>query len=445
MTHPELPANIEAEKAALGSVLLNREALVPIAAWLRPAHFYLERHGEIYAAMLACLRTRKGPNIVNVATELRKVDKLDGAGGMAYLSDLVDAVAYSSDIEHHAREVERCAVLRTLIRAGGKIAALGYDQSRTAEQSRADALKLLSDVQVGGADDIFQPLSLIIDSYYTRMGRVLNGETSALGVATGYRDLDDITGGLHDDELTILAARPAVGKTSMALSMAYNIARRGERDVLIASLEMSKDQLLIRLLSMETKIDTHRLRMHHLNDHELDRVMNALGYLNSLPIFLADISAMTADQIRLAALRHLTKRERPIVPMVDYLQLMGSTKARENRVQDVSDISRGLKNLARELHTPVVALSQLSRAVEGRASHVPMLSDLRESGSLEQDADNVWFLYREELYQKDTDKKGITELHIAKHRQGPIGVIPLRFDAATTRFDDLTYRQEESY
>jgi len=229
------------------------------------------------------------------------------------------------------------------------------------------------------------------------------------------------------------------------LSTAYNIAQRIDTDVTICSLEMSRDQLLIRLLAMETRIDTHRLRMFHLNEDEQGRVMTALPGIAALPVFIADISAMNADQIRLSTIRHMTKRQRPCVPIVDYLQLMGSTRQRENRVQDVSEISRAMKNLSRELHVPVVALSQLSRAVEGRQSHVPMLSDLRESGSLEQDADNVWFIYRDEMYDDESDKKGIAELHIAKHRHGPIGVIPMRFDAATTRFDTLTYRTPDGY
>jgi replicative DNA helicase len=292
---------------------------------------------------------------------------------------------------------------------------------------------------------VFLPIAGAVDAYYDKLDRVLRGETSAIGIQTGYRDLDEMTGGLHGDELTIIAARPAVGKTALMLSMAYNIARHHDTDVTICSLEMSRDQLLLRLLAMETKIDTLRLRLFRLNESEQERVMTALPGIAALPVYIADISAMNADQIRLSTIRHMTKHARPVVPIVDYLQLMGSTRQRENRVQDVSEISRALKNLSRELHVPVVALSQLSRAVEGRTSHVPMLSDLRDSGSIEQDADNVWFIYREELYQSDTDKKGIAELHIAKHRQGAIGVIPMRFDPATTRFDTLSYREIEGY
>ncbi len=445
MTHPELPQDIDAERAVLGSILINREALVPIAPWLKDTHFYLERHVWIYAAMLSCYHNRTTPNTINVLSELRKADRVDAIGGIGYLSELVDVVPSSYDVEAYARTVEECATLRGLIAAGGKIAAIGYDRQRGGERARADAQQELNRVHAGGSTDVLLPLSVTIEAYYDKLERVKKGEASALGTPTGYRDLDEITGGLHNDELTIIAARPAVGKTSFLLSLTYNIASQCDRDVLIYSLEMSREQLLIRLIAMDTKIDTHRLRTMHLTDSEAVTVMEALGRLDALPIYLADISAMTTEQIRLAALRHLGKHDRPILPLIDYLQLMGSTRQRENRVQDVSEISRSLKNLSRELHIPVISLSQLSRAVEGRTSHVPMLSDLRESGSLEQDADNVWFIYREELYDRETDKLGIAELHIAKHRNGPVGVIPMRFDAATTRFDTLTYRDMEGY
>jgi len=445
MSSPELPHNIDSEKATLGSVLMNRDALIPIASWLKPSHFYMERHGWVYEAMLECLRKRASPDTINVLAELRRQGRAEAIGGLEYLVSLGDWLPTSYNVERYARQVVECSVLRQVIAAGASIAGLGYDQTRGAEQVLADATAKLTTIQMGREDDVFAPLGATIDAYFEKLGQVQDGNASVLGTGTGFRDLDEITGGLHADELTIVAARPAVGKTSFMLSAAANIGDRGDSDVLIASLEMSRDQMLVRLLAMATRIDTYRLRMLHLNDQESALVVSALGQLNELPVFLADISAMTVEQVRLAALRHIARRNRPVVVMIDYLQLMGSARPRENRVQDVSDISRGLKNLSRELHVPVVALSQLSRAVESRQSHIPMLSDLRESGSLEQDADNVWFLYREELYDKETDKKGIVELHIAKHRQGPQGVVPMRFDAATTQFSDLTYRTPDGY
>lgn len=437
MNAPELPHNLADERAILSSIIRNREAIVPIAPWLEDTHFYRDANGWIYAAMLACFKARTTPSYPNVAAELRRVNRLDAVGGMDALMSLGDDMSSPYDVESYARRVVDASVKRQGIMAGGKIAAMFYDRATDGEVILASALNLLSSVKVGGVDEVFQPIATAVDAYYDKLDRVQKGEHSARGIQTGYRDLDEITGGLHADELTIVAARPAVGKTAFMLSMAYNIAQHRDCDVLVCSLEMSRDQLLVRLLAMETKIDTHRLRMFNLNEGEVTRVVPALSAVSDLPVFIADISAMNADQVRLATIRHRSKRERPVIPIVDYLQLMGSTRQRENRVQDVSDISRALKNLSRELHVPVIALSQLSRAVEGRQLHVPMLSDLRESGSLEQDADNVWFIYREELYDKETDKKGTAELHIAKHRQGPIGVIPLYFNPSTTRFGTL--------
>jgi len=449
----DIPNNVEAEQATLGSILLNREALISVAPWLRPSMFYLTNHAWIYEAMLACYARREPPDTRLVADELRRhaftdgphKHRLDGVGGVAYLSDLVDQVATSYHVEHYAREVERVAVLRGLITAGGKIAALGYDTSRDAADALGDAQAVLGGLGLGSSDALFQPLSQTVDAFYSKIDRVQRGEATALGLPMGWRDLDEITGGLHADELTIIAARPAVGKTSFMLSLAYNLADATDADVLIASLEMNREQLLLRLIAMDTRIDTHRLRTLHLGETELSAVMSSMGRLSSARVFLADISALTPADIRMGCLKHIAAHDRPVVPMIDYLQLMGSTRARENRVQDVSEISRSCKNLARELHAPVIALSQLSRAVESRQDHVPLLSDLRESGSLEQDADNVWMLYREELYDKESDKKGIAELHVAKHRQGPLGVVPMRFDAATTRFDTLTYREPDWY
>ena len=441
----ELPAAPDAEQAMLGSVLLNRDAMIAIAPWFQAAYMSQERHRLIYEAMRDCYSRRVPPDTRMVAEYLRTRGQLELIGGIAYLSDLVDGVPTSYHVEYYARAVEAAAVRRALIAAGGRIAALGYDEAQPAEQVVGDALALLRQIGVGTAQDVFQPLSVSVDAFYEKMRRVQAGEASALGIQTGFRDLDEMTGGLHADELTLIGARPAVGKTSFLLSLAYNLARAQQADCLICSLEMSREQLLIRLLAMETRIDTFRLRTLHLNESEVGLVMAAMVRLSSTRVFIADISAMTAEQIRLATMRHISQHDRPVVPMVDYLQLMGSTRARENRVQDVSEISRGLKNLSRELHVPLIALSQLSRAVEGRQSHVPMLSDLRESGSLEQDSDNVWFLYREELHDPETDKRGIAELHISKHRQGPVGIAPMRFDAATTRFDDLTYRTPDGY
>lgn len=445
MLHPELPQNLEAEGGVIASVFINRDALIRIASWLKPEHFYRETNGWVYEAQLDCLRRRETPDIRNVMTALKKANRLDAVGGIEKLAEYTDLVPTSSAVESYAREVERCATLRRLVDAGARIAEIGFNAGKDAEAAMSEAQALLNGISFGGGADMLTPLEAIIDDYYTVLERVQTGEHSALGLQTGFRDIDDMTGGLHAEELTVLAARPSVGKSALMLSLAYNIARRCDADVLIFSLEMSQQSLMQRLLSMETRIDTHRLRTMRMGEQEHARVIEAMTELAGWCVYIADFAAMTAEQIRLGALRHMARYGRPILPIIDYLQLMGSTRRHENRVQDVSEISRGLKLLARSLHVPVIALSQLSRGVESRQDHVPMLSDLRDSGSIEQDADNVWFLYREELYDKDTDKKGIAELYIAKQRNGPIGVSPMRFDAATTRFDDLSYRTPDGY
>jgi replicative DNA helicase len=443
MTQPELPHSIEAEKATLGSILLNREAIVAVAPWLVHDYFYMDRHAHIYEAMLTCYNARIPPDTRTVADELRRRDRLDGVGGIGYLSDLVDSVPTSYHVEYYARIVERTALLRKLIEAGGRIAGLGYNEKEDLEDTLDKAEQTLFEVSQRRSTQDFVAISQVIDSYYEQINYLQEHRGEVVGVPSGFRDLDEITGGLQASDLIILAARPSVGKTSFVLSLGYNVATRHQRTVGIFSLEMSRDQLVQRLLSMDTRIDTHRLRTGHLNETELQTVMESMGRLADVPIYIEDTPGLTIMEVRSKA-RRLQSQVGVDLIIIDYLQLM-SGKRTDNRVNEVSEISRGLKALARELNVPVIALSQLSRAVEGRTSHVPMLSDLRESGSIEQDADIVMFIYREELYDKETDKKGIAELHIAKHRNGPIGVVPMRFEAATTRFDDLTYRTPDGY
>lgn len=433
-----LPANIEAERATLGSILLNREAIIAIAPWLAAEYFYLEKHAWIYEAMLACYNARIPPDTRTVSEELRRRDRLEAVGGIPYLSELVDAVPTSYHVEYYARIVERTALLRKLIVAGGKIAALGYDEQDDLEATLDKAEATLFEVSQRRSTQDFVHIGQVIDSYYEQITYLQEHRGEVVGVPTGFRDLDEITGGLQRSDLIILAARPSVGKTSLCLSLAYNVATQYQGTVGIFSLEMSREQLVQRLLAMDTRIDTHRLRTGHIRESELQIVMEAMGRLASVPIYIEDTPGLSVMEVRSKA-RRLQAQAGVDLLIIDYLQLMQGRRT-DNRVQEVSEISRGLKALARELNVPVLALSQLSRAVEGRTSHVPMLSDLRESGSIEQDADIVMFIYREELYEKDTDKKGIAEIHIAKHRNGPIGVVPLRFDATTTRFMDLTYR-----
>lgn len=439
-----VPFDLQAERATLGAILLERDAIIAVAAWLPPEYFYLEKHALIYEAMLACYNRREPPDLATVAAELRRQERLDLVGGIAYLGELAAEVPTAVHIEYYARIVERTAVLRRLIEAGGKIAALGYDESEDIEATLDKAEAQLFEVSQRRSTQDFVPISQIVNTLFTQIERLQERRGEVAGVATGYTDLDELTGGLQPSDLIILAARPSVGKTSLALSLAYNVAFLSRATVGVFSLEMSRDQLVQRILAMHTGIDMQRLRTGNLRADELNLAFEGMGVLSELPIYIEDTPGLSITEVRSKA-RRLHAEVGVDLLMIDYLQLMSGRRS-DNRVQEVSEISRGLKALARELNVPVIALSQLSRAVEGRQSHVPMLSDLRESGSIEQDADIVMFIYREELYDKDTDKKGIAEIHLAKHRNGPLGVIPLRFEARTTRFQNLErYRAPEGY
>jgi replicative DNA helicase len=438
-----LPADINAERATLGSILLERDAIIVVAPWLPADYFYLEKHAWIYEAMLACYNRRVPPDISTVADELRRNERLDLVGGILYLSELTDDVPTAVHVEYYARIVERTAVLRRLIEAGGKIAALGYDEQEDVEDTLDRAEAELFNVSQRRAMEDFIHIRRVVDTYFEQITSLDEGQGDLVGVPTGYIDLDKITGGLQRSDMIIIAARPSVGKTALALSLAYNIAIKAAHTVGIFSLEMSREQLVQRLLAMHTGIDTQRLRTGNISGH-LQTIIEAMGMLSEASLYIEDTPGLSIMEVRSRA-RRLRAQVGIDLLIVDYLQLMQARRS-DNRVQEVSEISRGLKALARELNVPVIALSQLSRAVEGRVSHVPMLSDLRESGSIEQDADIVMFIYREELYDKETDKKGIAEIHIAKHRNGPLGVVPLRFENRTTTFQNLMrYAAPEGY
>jgi replicative DNA helicase len=441
-----LPHNDAAERATLGAIFLDREAVVPIAAWLQPEHFYIEKHAWVFEAQIACYTRRTPPDLTTVADELRRRERLDQIGGIPFLIDLSNSVPTAYHVEYYAKIVERTAVLRRLIQAGGKIAALGFDESDDVEQTLDAAEQELFNVSQRRGIQGFVPLSQVVDQYYEYLSDVQERGPEMTGLASGFVDFDRMTGGLHKSDLLILAARPGVGKSSLAMSMAFNIAMQQRVAVGVFALEMGRDQLLQRLLATHTGIDSQKLRTGRITTTELTTLMDAMGQLSTAPIYIDDTPGVTVNELRSKS-RRLQAEHGLELLIIDYLQLMsGSGKRGDNRVQEVSEISRSLKSLARELNIPVIALSQLSRAVEGRTSHVPVLADLRESGAIEQDADLVMFIYREEMYDKDTDKKGIAEIHIAKHRNGPLGVVNLFFDQRTTRFRDLApYRSPEGY
>jgi replicative DNA helicase len=429
------PHNLEAEQSVLGSLLIDRDAIIRVASFLKPEDFYLNANGLIYGAILDLYNRREPTDMVTLSDELTRRAQYDQAGGLAYLSSLLSAVPTAVHVEYYARIVERTATLRRLIDAGTQVVDIGFREGIDTEEALDAAERAIFEVSQRRQTKDWTSMGEVLDKFFDQIDYLQQHRGDVVGVATGYSDLDQMTGGLQRSDLIILAARPSMGKTSLALGMAYGAAVVHKRTVGIFSLEMSAEQLVQRILSMETGVDSHRLRLGQIDDNEWDRISRAFGRLSEAPIFVDDASSSSIMDVRSKARRLQAEQGLDLI-IVDYLQLMSGRRT-DNRVQEISEISRGLKGLARELNVPVVALSQLSRAVESRSDHRPMLSDLRESGSIEQDADIVMFIYREDKYEEESEKKGIAEIIIAKHRNGPVGSINLRFFDRTARFADL--------
>jgi replicative DNA helicase len=439
MSERTVPHDLGAERAVLGAILLERDAILAVSDTLQPADFYLEKHARVYEAMLACLSRREPPDLATVAGELRRQEQLEIVGGLALLGQLIDEVPTAVHVAYYAAAVVQAATRRRLIEAGGQITALGFDQAEPLDATLDAAEQALFAVsqRQRGAD--FVPLSTVVQQYFERSQRDEDDRV----VPTGLLDLDRyLSGGLRAGQLALLAARPGLGKSGLAMSVAYELGVRKGRSVGVVSLEMSRDELLQRLIAIHTGIDTRQVEGRARRADPL--VLDALGALSEAPIAIEDSAMLSVLDVRSKARRLATVRPLDLL-IVDYLQLLIGDATAANRVEEVSKISRSLKLLARELQCPVLALSQLSRAVEQRGTKVPQLSDLRDSGALEQDADIVIFIYREELYSEEAEA-GIAELHLAKQRNGPLGVVPVRFDAPTTRFANLeTYRAPAGY
>lgn len=429
------PHNMEAEQSVLGSLLIDRDAVIRIASFLKPSDFYSSGNGLIYEAILDLYNRRVPPDFVTIVDELTRRDRLQDVGGIAYLTELINAVPTAVHIEFYGHIVERTATLRRLIDAGATIVSIGYDDSIEVEDALDRSERAIFDVSQHRTVRDFVGIGEVLETYFDKLDTIQQHRGEVVGVPTGYVDLDKLTGGLQRSDLVILAARPSVGKTSLQLGIAHNAAVRHGKTIGLFSLEMSAEQLVQRLLAMETGVDSHRLRLGFIDDSEWDQISRAFGRLAEANIFIDDTPSISVMELRSKARRLLAERGLDLV-IVDYLQLLQGRRS-ENRVQEISEISRSLKGLARELNIPVLALSQLSRAVETRTDHRPMLSDLRESGSIEQDADIVMFIYREELYDRETEKKGIAEVIVAKHRNGPTDTVNLRFFDRTARFADL--------
>ena len=434
------PHNIEAEQSVLGSLLIDRDAIIRVASYVKPDDFYIASNGTIYQAILDLYNRREPPDLVTLADELERRDALEAVGGIGYLSSLLGSVPTSVHVEYYGRIVERTATLRRLIDAGTQIVGIGFKDSVDTDEALDAAEQALFAVSQNRATKDFQSIADILDRYFDQIDYLHQHRGEVVGVPTGFMDLDRMTGGLQRSDLIIVAARPSVGKSAFALGLAYGSAVLHGKSVGIFTLEMSAEQLVQRLLATETGVDSHRLRLGMIDDDEWDRVSRAFGRLAEAQIYLDDSAAASIMDIRSKARRLQAEQSLDLI-IIDYLQLMSGRRS-DNRVQEVSEISRGLKQLARELNVPVIALSQLSRAVEQRADHRPMLSDLRESGSIEQDADIVIFIHREDRYDENSEKKGIAELIVAKHRNGPVGSINLRFFDKTAKFADLELYRE---
>ena len=440
------PHDIEAEEAVIGSLLIDPDALLKALPILKPEDFYRERNSFCYQACLRLFQRDEAINQVTVTHDLNLQERLDIIGGAAYLSHLVSSVPTSLHIEHYARIVSRTATMRRLINAASQISVLGYDGTADEDSTLSHAEDLLFKVRSSQSSREFVSIREVLDQFLEdRSSLTEPSDSASTQIMSGYDQLDDLLGGLQPSDLLILAARPSVGKSTLAVNIAINAAKEGN-SVGIFSLEMSREQLGMRVLAGESGVDSHRLRRHLYSESEEQKIIDSVGGLSELNIFIDDTPLQGIMEMRSKARRLYMERNIDLL-VVDYLQLIASENSRNvNRVQEISAISRALKGMARDLNIPVIAVSQLSRAVEMRPSHRPQLSDLRESGSIEQDADIVMFIYREDLYTTEAEwyqrfpdgrpyPRNIAELIIAKHRHGPIGDLKLLFRSQLLRFD----------
>jgi replicative DNA helicase len=436
-----LPQNFEAEEAVLGALLIDPDAIIRVATFLQAGDFYVQRHGMIYQAVLDLHERREPADLVTLTDELERRGQLAEVGGPAFLTGLINATPTSIHVEYYARIVERTAVLRRLIDAAGQIAKLAYQDVDDVDEVVDRAESIIFGVSEKRVSRELVPIRQVLDDFYDRIEYLREHQGEIIGIPTGLADLDKLLGGFQRSDLVIIAGRPGMGKTSLALSIALQAARRWNKRIGIFSMEMSNEQVVQRLVSAETGIDSQRLRLGAIHDDEWPTFFQATSLLSTTQIFIDDTPAISALEMRTKARRLHAEHGLDMI-IVDYLQLMRGDLRSENRVQEISFISRSLKALARELNIPVVALSQLSRAVEARADRRPMLSDLRESGSIEQDADVVMFVYRDDLYDPDTEFPNIAELRVAKHRSGPTGIFSVYFKKELAQFVDLEVRRE---
>ena len=434
-TPSAVPHSREAEEAVVGAVLINPEVYYDVAQFLSADDFYIHRNKWIWEAFTRLHEQRIPVDLLTLSEELDRSNLLADVGGSAYITSLINQVPSSLNAESYGRIVEGHSIRRKMITAANKIASIAYNESSTVDDVMNEAEKAVFNVSERRLKHDLQPISAVLSDYYDRIDELAKRPDEIHGVPTGFIDLDRMLTGLQPSDLLIIAGRPGQGKTGFLLSIAKNAALTHKKHVAIFSLEMSNEQVVQRLIAQETGIDSQRLRNGRLQENEWPLFTHAIEVFSDTHIYLDDTPAITPLQLRTKC-RRLHMEFGIDLIIIDYLQLMGGDTRNDNRVQEVSHISRSLKVLARELNVPVLTAAQLSRAVEQRTDKKPVLSDLRESGSLEQDADIVMFIYRPDQYEKDTDKQNIAEIIIAKHRNGPVGSVELIFRSALAKFEN---------
>ncbi len=436
------PHSVEAEEAVLGSILIDPEAIFRVSPFLHADDFFVVKNGWIWQALFALHERHEPIDFLTVCHELEARDQLEEIGGAAYVSHLVNAVPTAIHVEGYARIVERMSLRRKLLSAASDIAQLAYDEDRTGgdpDDVVAQATQFVFNARGRIAGRNVLPLSETVSAYYDRIQYRYEHRDEPTGIPTGFADLDRLLGGLQRSDLVIVAARPSMGKTALLTSVALNVVQRFRYRALLFSLEMSHEQVTQRLVSQASGVNSHRLRQGHLTDEEWPLFIRATGELAQYPLWIDDTPSISISAMRAKAIRLHAERGLDLI-LVDYLQLMTAPGRHENRTQEVSALSRSLKALARELNVPVIAAAQISRAVEHRQDKRPMLSDLRESGSIEADADVVMFIYRDEVYNSQSEFKNMAEVIVAKHRNGPTGTVTMFFRNELAQFANAVKR-----
>jgi len=434
------PHNIDAEMSLIGAILIDTDAIVRVADSVNITDFYEERHQRIFEAVKKLYERHRPIDVLTLSNQLKDDGFLDVVGGATYLTELTNYVPTAAHVEHYAEIVSEKAIRRRLIKASQDIVGIGYDESKPVKDIIEEAEIELFQVSQKHVKQDIESIESILAGSFERLDELHKNSGAIRGIPTGFRDLDNIIAGWQRSDLVILAARPSMGKSVLALNFAHKVATKSEMPVLIFSLEMSKEQLVDRMLAMESGVGAWNIRTGGVSNDDWERLSEAMGTLAEAPIYIDDTPGITVSDMRTKARREQHQRQLGLI-IVDYLQLMsgGSRFGGDgNRVQEISEISRGLKAIARELNVPVIALSQLSRSVENRSPQIPQLADLRESGSIEQDADMVMFIYRDEYYNPDTtEKPNVADILIKKHRNGPTGNIELFFDSNKQLFKSL--------